>query len=95
MIIKTLTDHLVDKVDFASYQECVNKIHLDIINKTGAGNDFLGWVDYPETYNKEELAEIKNGPNTSVITTMSSSCAVSAVHILAHALRSKPSTEPS
>ena len=55
MIIKTLTDHLVDKVDFAAYQESVNEIHKAIINKTGAGNDFLGWVDYPETYNKEEL----------------------------------------
>ncbi|MBO7121036.1 MAG: glucose-6-phosphate isomerase, partial [Bacilli bacterium] len=59
MIIKTLTDHLVDKVDFAAYQESVNEIHKAIINKTGAGNDFLGWVDYPETYNKEELEQIK------------------------------------
>ena len=63
MIIKTLTDHLVDKVDFASYQESVNEIHKAIINKTGAGNDFLGWVDYPETYNKEELEQIKKWSN--------------------------------
>ena len=27
--------------------------------KTGAGNDFLGWVDLPEAYDKEEFARIK------------------------------------
>ena len=26
---------------------------------TGAGNDFLGWVDLPESYDKEEFARIK------------------------------------
>ena len=28
-------------------------------NKTGAGSDFLGWVDLPENYDKEEFARIK------------------------------------
>ena len=28
-------------------------------NKTGAGNDFLGWVDLPLNYDKEEFARIK------------------------------------
>ena len=27
--------------------------------RTGAGNDFLGWVDLPENYDKEEFARIK------------------------------------
>ena len=27
--------------------------------RTGAGNDFLGWVDLPEAYDKEEFARIK------------------------------------
>ncbi len=27
---------------------------------TGAGNDFLGWVDLPENYDKEEFARIKD-----------------------------------
>jgi glucose-6-phosphate isomerase len=30
-----------------------------IIKKTGAGNDFLGWVDLPEDYDKEEFARVK------------------------------------
>ena len=28
-------------------------------NKSGLGNDFLGWVDLPENYDKEEFARIK------------------------------------
>ena len=28
-------------------------------NKTGLGNDFLGWVDLPTDYDKEEFARIK------------------------------------
>lgn len=28
--------------------------------KKGAGNDFLGWLDLPETYDKEEFIRIKN-----------------------------------
>ena len=30
-----------------------------LVNKTGAGNDFLGWLDLPEAYDKEEYARIK------------------------------------
>ena len=30
-----------------------------VINKNGAGNDFLGWVDLPINYDKEEFARIK------------------------------------
>ena len=30
-----------------------------VINKSGAGNDFLGWVDLPVDYDKEEFARIK------------------------------------
>ena len=29
------------------------------IDKSGAGNDFLGWVDLPVNYDKEEFARIK------------------------------------
>ncbi len=30
-----------------------------LANKTGLGNDFLGWVDLPTSYDKEEFARIK------------------------------------
>ena len=32
-------------------------------DKTGAGNDFLGWMDLPENYDKEEFARIKDAAN--------------------------------
>ncbi|MGL4607733.1 MAG: glucose-6-phosphate isomerase [Eubacteriaceae bacterium] len=31
----------------------------ELMEKTGAGNDFLGWVDYPIAYDKEEFKRIK------------------------------------
>ena len=30
-----------------------------LLSREGAGNDFLGWVDLPENYDKEEFARIK------------------------------------
>ena len=40
------------------YEKQVKEINEVIKNKTGAGNDFLGWVDWPVNYDKEELARI-------------------------------------
>ena len=38
------------------YVELANEV---LTSKTGAGNNFLGWVDLPETYDKDEFARIK------------------------------------
>ena len=38
------------------YVELANEV---LTSKTGAGNDFLGWVDLPENYDKDEFARIK------------------------------------
>lgn len=37
----------------------IKAAHETIANKSGAGNDFLGWVDLPVDYDKEEFARIK------------------------------------
>ncbi|MFB1098312.1 glucose-6-phosphate isomerase [Terribacillus sp. JSM ZJ617] len=37
----------------------VQAAHDQLHNKTGAGNDFLGWLDLPTDYDKEEFARIK------------------------------------
>ncbi len=37
----------------------VKAAHDKLHNKTGLGNDFLGWVNLPENYDKEEFARIK------------------------------------
>ena len=42
-----------------SYQDKITKAHNDLHNKTGAGNDFTGWVDLPVDYDKDEFARIK------------------------------------
>ena len=33
--------------------------HEQLHNKTGVGNDFLGWLELPTNYDKEEFARIK------------------------------------
>ncbi len=37
----------------------VKAAHDALHNKTGAGSDFLGWIDLPTDYDKEEFARIK------------------------------------
>ena len=50
---------------FISKEEVENmkKLVLDakevLVSKTGAGNDFLGWIDLPVDYDKEEFDRIK------------------------------------
>ena len=41
------------------YEDQVKKINEMINNKTGAGNDYIGWADWPVNYDKEELERIK------------------------------------
>ena len=40
-------------------QPYINKAHDMIHKKIGVGNDFLGWVDLPENYDKEEFNKVK------------------------------------
>ncbi len=44
--------------EMSAWQEKVSKAHRDLHEKTGAGNDFLGWVDWPLNYDKEEFERI-------------------------------------
>lgn len=41
-----------------SLQKKVNALHKVIHEKSGKGNDYLGWLDLPKSYNKEEYARI-------------------------------------
>ncbi|SFE42840.1 glucose-6-phosphate isomerase [Paenibacillus catalpae] len=43
-------DHLTEQVRIA---------HEQLHNGTGAGSDYLGWIDLPSNYDKEEFARIK------------------------------------
>jgi glucose-6-phosphate isomerase len=45
------------EVDYLA--EPVRLAHEQLHNKSGAGADFLGWIDLPENYDKEEFARIR------------------------------------
>jgi len=45
------------EIDMLSAQ--VSAAHDMLHNKTGAGNDYVGWVDLPKNFDKEEYARIK------------------------------------
>ncbi|KYH35727.1 glucose-6-phosphate isomerase [Clostridium tepidiprofundi DSM 19306] len=49
----------INKHEIVNLKERVEEAHKMLHNKTGAGNDFLGWIDYPESYDKDEFERIK------------------------------------
>ncbi len=49
----------LNKEEVNALQPYVDVAHNMLHNKTGLGNDFLGWVDLPNNYDKEEFARIK------------------------------------
>ena len=40
-------------------EDLVQSAHKKLHEGTGAGNDFLGWVDLPVNYDKAEFSRIK------------------------------------
>mgnify|MGYP001264472728 CR=1 FL=1 len=59
------------KLDYSAVEGFIRSYEIDmmkqaadgarnqLVNKTGAGSDFLGWVDLPINYDKDEFARIK------------------------------------
>jgi len=45
--------------DIMKLKPMVEAAHNTLHNKSGAGNDFLGWLDLPENYDKKEFERIK------------------------------------
>lgn len=58
-MMKLDTKHAFLTEDINSYQDVVTKCHEDLVNRTGKGNDFLGWIEWPNNYDKEEYARLK------------------------------------
>ena len=64
-MMSTLHFDYSNALPFVSQQEIdalggyIKVAHDTIHNKTGAGNDFLGWVNLPVDYDKDEFARIK------------------------------------
>lgn len=57
-MIKLELNKAIKEEDIAKYSDKVTLINKMINEKTGAGNDYLGWVDWPVEYDKEEFARL-------------------------------------
>ncbi len=49
----------VSQEEIDNFENTVNLAKETLINKKGAGSDFLGWIDLPINYDKEEFDRIK------------------------------------
>lgn len=64
-MLKTVTFDYSKAAGFVSAEEVDNfkstvmSAKETLLSKTGAGNDFLGWIDLPVDYDKEEFGRIK------------------------------------
>ena len=52
-------EQFIDKAELESIRSEVKSAHDLLESKSGAGSDFLGWIDLPVSYDKKEFAEIK------------------------------------
>lgn len=62
MAVKLNTKYLngfISDSDYAAISDEVKAAQKTLREKSGAGNDFLGWVDLPVNYDKEEFARIE------------------------------------
>lgn len=62
MAVKLIDKHLngfIKENEYDAVKHQVVSAHELLKSKTGLGNDFLGWVDLPENYDKEEFERIK------------------------------------
>ena len=58
-MIKLDLTNTIENISLENYKERVKVVHKMINEKTGAGNDFLGWTTWPTDYDKEEFLRIK------------------------------------
>lgn len=49
----------IHEEEIAGIKAGVQAARETLVEKTGAGNDFLGWIDLPVDYDKEEFGRIK------------------------------------
>ncbi len=50
---------VISEDEYKGLAPLVKTCHEELHQKTGLGNDFLGWIDLPVDYDKEEFARIK------------------------------------
>ena len=45
--------------EFEHYQKEVSHYHKQFVEKTGLGNEYVGWYTYPTDYDKTEFEKVK------------------------------------
>ena len=50
---------VISAEEMANFKTTVMSAKETLLSKTGAGSDFLGWIDLPVDYDKDEFARIK------------------------------------
>ncbi|MBQ4350516.1 MAG: glucose-6-phosphate isomerase, partial [Clostridia bacterium] len=58
-LIETYTKPFISDTEVDKISHLAKAAHELVLSKEGAGNAFLGWVDLPVGYDKEEFARIK------------------------------------
>ena len=58
-MIKINMEHAFLQEDIHAYQSQVDTCHEYLMKKTGKGNDYVGWVEWPNAYDREEFSRIK------------------------------------
>ena len=56
--MKLQLNNTIKEEELLAYQKDVERINEMINKRTGPGNDYLGWADWPINYDKEELERI-------------------------------------
>ncbi|MBQ4090658.1 MAG: glucose-6-phosphate isomerase, partial [Clostridia bacterium] len=60
MTIKTTgVKGFIEQREIDNLKPIMNVVNDVLVSKTGAGNDFLGWLDLPVDYDKEEFDRVK------------------------------------
>lgn len=49
----------IEADEIKAENERISLAHHNLHNRTGRGNDYLGWIDYPNTYDKSEFRNIQ------------------------------------
>ena len=52
----------INENDFKGIKNEISKAHDELHNKTGKGNEFLGWLELPNNYDKAEFELVKKSP---------------------------------
>ena len=63
MIKLNLENAKIDEKEIMKYKSQVENIHKDLHRRAGDEEDFVGWLELPTNYNKEEFERIKKASN--------------------------------